>query len=301
MENLFDVIIIGGSYAGMSAALSLGRSMRNVLVIDERLPCNRFTPHSHNFLTHDGHAPAFIREQALNELTRYSNVQFLSDTAVVCREKDNLFIMETKSGKSVSAHKLIFASGIKDLLLEIPGFKECWGKSMIHCPYCHGYEFRGKTTALLAHGERGMHLASLISNLTDALTIVTNDENPGFTDEEMAKLKHHRIDVNVKAVTEVLHKNGNLYGLKLADDSVIDVDVAYSALHFVQNSTIPESMGCEINKFGFIAVDNFQRTSIPGIYAAGDCTSFFRSVASAVGAGNTAGAIVNKELTEARF
>src|SRR5690606_1025740 len=137
-----EVIILGGSYAGLSAAMALGRSLiRNVLIIDNGLPCNRQTPQSHNFLTQDGQSPSVIREFAKAQVLAYPTVQWLDDTAVKGEKVQDGFLINTASGQSVMTKKLIVATGIKDMLPDIKGFADCWGISVVHCPYCHGYEF----------------------------------------------------------------------------------------------------------------------------------------------------------------
>ena len=154
-----DVIIIGGSYSGLSAAMSLGRSLRNVLLIDGGQPCNAQTPYSHNFITQDGVPPAVIAGKARRQVLDYGTVEFISDFAVSGRKFPAGFSVTTRTGRTYEAKKLILATGIKDNLPDIKGFSECWGISVIHCPYCHGYEFRGKKTAILADGEKAFHLA----------------------------------------------------------------------------------------------------------------------------------------------
>src|SRR5690606_19696546 len=165
-NKVFDVIIIGGSYAGLSAALALGRSLRHVLIIDSGAPCNRQTPHSHNFLTHDGEPPARIATQARDEVLRYDTVRFVQDTATEAVSQEHGFAVTTASGDRYTAQKLLFATGVRDLMPDIPGFADCWGISILHCPYCHGYEVRGRTTGVLANGDTGYELAMFINNWT---------------------------------------------------------------------------------------------------------------------------------------
>ena len=161
MENKkFEVIIIGGSYAGLSAAMALGRSLRKVLIIDSGSACNRQTPHSHNFITQDGVPPAKISEKAKNQVLQYKSVAFINDLAIKAEKTENGFNVDTQSGEKLVTSKIIFATGIKDLVPPVPGFKECWGISLIHCPYCHGFEFRTKKTGILANGERYLILLS---------------------------------------------------------------------------------------------------------------------------------------------
>ncbi len=163
-KNNFDVIIVGGSYSGLAAGMALGRALRKVLIIDSGKPCNRQTPHSHNFLTQDGKPPNEIAALGKEQVQMYSTVAFFSGLATNGLKTENGFEIEVASGEKFAAKKLIFASGIKDIMPGIPGFAECWGISVIHCPYCHGYEVKGQQTGILGSGEYGFEFSALISN-----------------------------------------------------------------------------------------------------------------------------------------
>ncbi|OAD91487.1 pyridine nucleotide-disulfide oxidoreductase [Aequorivita soesokkakensis] len=296
----FEVIIIGGSYAGLSAALALGRSLRKVLVIDSEKPCNNQTPHSHNFLTQDGQTPAAISALAKKQVKKYETVAFFQGIATNGIKMGEGFEITTDKQKKFTARKLIFATGIKDVMPSIKGFAECWGISVIHCPYCHGYEFKGKQTGIFANGERGFHLASLVHNLTNNVTLLTNGK-ADFTKEQIAQLKHHKIEIIEKAVTEVKHEMGKINQVVFADGTKKWLDALYAALPFVQHSGIPDSLGCELTEQGYIKVSPLQETNIEGVFACGDNVNMMRSVANAVYSGNLTGAVVNGKLTIEKF
>ncbi|MFZ6664643.1 NAD(P)/FAD-dependent oxidoreductase [Peijinzhouia sedimentorum] len=296
----FDVIIIGGSYAGLSAAMALGRSLRKVLIIDGGLPCNRQTPHSHNFITHDGEKPSVIAEKAKAQVLKYNTVKFYSGLAISGKKTENDLIIVTQTGEEFKAKKLIFATGIKDEIPDIKGFSECWGISIIHCPYCHGYEFRHQKTGILANGERAFHLASLINNLTDNITILTTGK-ADFNSEQIAKLNKHNIKIVETDITEIEHESGQIKNVIFNDGNKIGFNALYAAVPFTQHSDIPVSLGCEIAEQGYIKVDNFQKTTVSGVFACGDNVNMMRSVANAVATGNLAGAMANNELTVEQF
>jgi thioredoxin reductase len=298
-EN-YDVIIIGGSYAGLSAAMSLGRSLRNILIIDNGKPCNASTPHSHNFLTQDGETPSEIARIGKAQLENYQTVHFLNDLAVSGRKTTNGFQVVLQSGKNVFSKKIIFATGIKDQLLNIRGFSDCWGISVIHCPYCHGYEFNGKRTAILGSGETAMHYALLVSNLTGDLTILTNGGTE-FSEVEKAKLGRHNIIVVQNKVVEIEHDNGHIRNVVFNDGDRLPFGALYYKPPFTQHSDIPQALGCELTEQGYIKIDSTQKTSVEGVFACGDNSSMMRSVANAVAAGNFTGAVVNKELATEWF
>ncbi|KFC21550.1 NAD(P)/FAD-dependent oxidoreductase [Chryseobacterium sp. FH1] len=300
MENRYDVIIIGGSYAGLSSAMSLGRSLRKVLVIDSGKPCNAQTPHSQNFLTQDGKTPKEISTIAKEQVEKYKTVEFYEGLATAGIKTENGFEITTENGEKFSSKKLIFATGIVDEVPNIKGFKECWGISLIHCPYCHGYEFQNKKTGIIANGERGFHIISLVSNLTKDLTIFTRGK-ADFTDEQLEKLTKNNIQIIETEIEELKHQNGMVESLILSDGKVLNFDVVYGPSPFTQHSDIVESMGCEMTEMGHIKIDQFQKTNVAGLLACGDNSSPMRSVANAVYTGNLAGAMVNAELTAESF
>lgn len=296
----FDVIIIGGSYAGLSAAMALGRSLKNVLIIDSGNPCNEQTPHSHNFITQDGEKPGIIAEKARSQVLKYKTVKFHNDLAVNGKKTENGFAITTQTDETFTAGKLIIATGIKDTLPGIKGFSACWGISVIHCPYCHGYEFRNQKTGIMANGERAYHLASLINNLTDNITILTTGKAE-FNTEQLAKLDKHGIQILENEISEIEHENGQIKNVIFKDGSKMDFNAVYAAIPFEQHSAIPVALGCELTEQGHIKVDNFQQTTVEDLYACGDNSSIMRSVSNAVATGNFAGAMVNKALTDERF
>jgi len=296
----YDVIIIGGSYAGLSAAMALGRSLRNVVVIDSGQPCNQPTPHSHNFLTQDGSTPAAIATLARQQVEQYKTVHFLDDFATEARKIDNGFEITTRSGQTVTGKKLVLATGIKDQVPALPGFAECWGVSLVHCPYCHGYEFRGQPTAIMANGERAFHLAMLVSNLTGDVTLLPQGKGE-ITDEQKTRLGKHNIIIDETEITALEHENGQIKNVVFSNGVKKSFTAVYAALPFVQHSDIPASLGCTLTEQGHIKTDGQQKTTVPGVFACGDNTSPMRSVANAVYSGNLTGAVVNRELAEEAF
>jgi thioredoxin reductase len=299
-DNKYDVIIVGGSYAGLSAAMSLGRSRKNVLILDGGLPCNRYTPYSHNFITQDGIVPKEIADKAREQVLKYKTVDLKNSLATEGGKVNDYFEIITDTGEVYNANKLIFATGIKDLLPSIKGFSECWGKTVIHCPYCHGYEFRDKKTGIMIDNEKAFHIAQLVNNLTDKISIITGGKkflNP----EQLKKLKKHNISIIDKEVVEMEQTEGIIKNVVFSDGSKIAFDVIYSSVPFEQNSNIPNQLGCALTDLGYLQVDSFHKTTVEGIFAIGDNSSPMRSVANAVATGNFAGAIVNMELTAERF
>lgn len=296
----FDVLIIGGSYAGLSAALALGRSLRNVLIIDSGKPCNRQTPYSHNFITHDGAVPAVIAAQAREQVLRYDTVRLHEGIAVDGVRTPDGFAVTTAAGETFTGKKLLFATGITDQMPAIPGFAECWGISVIHCPYCHGYEVHHQPTGILGNGELIFEFAKMIRNWTDQLTVFTNGASQ-LTPEQAALLASRQVNVVETDIASLQHENGRLQRLVFADGSVQPLTALYARAAFVQHCAIPEALGCALTEHGHLQVNAFNETSVPGVYAAGDNTTMMRSVAVAAAAGMSAGAFINKALIEEQF
>ncbi len=296
----YEVIIIGGSYAGLSAAMSLGRALRNVLVIDSGLPCNRQTPHSHNFITQDGEKPDVIARKAREQVLQYNTVKFVSGLAVSGKKSAAGFEIITDTGGNYKTGKLIFATGVKDIMPDIKGFSECWGISVIHCPYCHGYEVKNEKTGILANGNFAFHYAQLIHNWTKDLTVFTNGKSL-LTQEQTEKIVKHNIQIIEKEIDHLKHNDGHVTEIIFKDNSSFSVKAIYSRPDFKQHCKIPEDLGCEFTEHGLIKIDTYQKTSVENVFACGDNTSMMRSVANAVSSGNIAGAVLNNEMIEKEF
>ena len=299
-KNHFEVIIVGGSYSGLAAAMSLGRALRKVLVIDSGKPCNRQTPHSHNFITHDGKTPKEIAMLAKQQVEMYETVEFFDGLATKGIKTKTGFEIETSTGEKFTADKLIFASGIKDIMPEIEGIAECWGISVLHCPYCHGYEVRNQPTGIISNGEYGFEFSSLLSNWTKDLTLYTNGKST-LTTEQTSKLKKHNITINENEIKMLDHTNGQLEHIIFKDGNKIAAKALYIRTDFKQHCPIPESLDCELDEDGYLKTDTALKTTIPGIFACGDNAIRTRTIANAVYMGNLAGMVVNKDLITEKF
>jgi thioredoxin reductase len=300
MKADFDVIIIGGSYAGLSAAMALGRALRNVLVIDAGKPCNRQTPHAHNLITHDGETPAVISAKAREQVSQYPNVKFYNGLATGAHKVNELFAIETDNDKTHTARKVLFATGIVDIMPDIPGVEACWGISVLHCPYCHGYEVRNQPTAIFASGEVGFEFAKIINNWTKELTLLTNGPSQ-LTGEQVTALARQGININENTIGRVDQQGGYISNVAFTDGSNLAVNAMYAKFPFRQTSQLPQSLGCALTEHGFIKIDEMQATTVNGVFAAGDNTTMFRSLSIAIAAGNRAGAMINHQMINEDF
>lgn len=298
-KALYDVIIVGGSYAGLAAAMTLGRSLRNVLVVDSGLPCNRQTPHSHNFITQDGERPAVIAERAREQVLAYPTVQFIGGKVTDAQRAADHFIVHTEAGEQLSASRLLFATGIADIMPDIPGFAACWGISVLHCPYCHGYEVKGKKLGLLANGDMAFEFTRLLHQWSRELVLLTNGPAT-LAVAQREKLQQYGIPVIEGLVSQLLHTDGKINGVEV-DGTVVQLDAIFTKPAFRQHCDVPEALGCLRTENGYLQADEFGKTNVPGVFVAGDNCSPMRSVAAAAAAGNKAGAWINKDLVEEHF
>ncbi len=294
-ENNFDVIIVGGSYSGLAAAMALGRALKKVLIIDDGKPCNRQTPHSHNFITHDGDSPAAIASAAKLQVESYDSVKFHNGLAKSGKKTETGFKIVVSSGEIFSAKKIIFATGIKDILPNIQGLAACWGISVLHCPYCHGYEVRNEKTGILGNGVIAYDFARLISNWTKDLTLFTNGSST-FTTEQIEQLEKHSINIVDKEIESLEHSDGYIQNIIFSDGSKFSIKALYAPVPFEQHCTIPALLGCELTEEGYVKIDSFMETTVAGVFACGDNASTMRTVANAVAMGTTAGMIASKKM-----
>ena len=289
-----------GSYAGLAAAMALGRARKQVLVIDSGMPCNRQTPHSHNFLTQDGRAPAEIAAIARRQVENYDTISFLENTAVKATYTGIGFRTQTASGEEIESSKLIFASGIRDLLPPLEGLAECWGISVLHCPFCHGYEIRNDKTGILGRGEAGFEMARFIANWTKDLTLFSNGPS-ALTAEQKAKLEQHQIAVVENEIARLAHAEGELREIVFKDRTTNPLKAFYVKAPFEQHCKIPQALGCELTADGFLRTDESFETTVKGVYACGDTLSAMRTVAHAVSTGTATGIILAKRIIMENF
>ncbi|MBS1731841.1 MAG: NAD(P)/FAD-dependent oxidoreductase [Bacteroidetes bacterium] len=294
-KKIYDIIIVGGSYSGLAAAMTLGRALKKVLVIDSGMPCNRQTPFSHNFLTNDGKTPSQIRATAYEQVRIYPSIEFFEGLAIKGTESGLGFAITVDSGETFEAGKVIFATGISDMLPEVEGLSECWGISVIHCPYCHGYEYKHEKTGILGNADKAFETAMLISNWTNDLSIFTNG-TASFTPEQRDRLNKHGVNVIEKQVHKLEHTGGHLSRIIFTDGSGYSLKALYAPPPFEQHCKIPMELGCEMTEDGYIKTDSSFETTKKGLYAIGDNASKMRTVANAVAMGTAAGMLISKKM-----
>lgn len=296
-RNIFDTIIIGGSIAGLSAALTLARSIKNVAVIDSQNPCNFNVLKSFNFSTNDGKDPSHIINSVKDEIAKYNSVQFFVDEVEIVKSIGNLFEIQTKFSGKFSAKSILIATGLRDVLPKIPGIEDCWGISVLSCPYCHGYEARNQKTAVYANGDAAHDLSILLTNWTQNLLVLTDGKSE-LSEFQTAELKIRNIEIIETEIDSLIHTDGNLSQINFTDGKSLKIPIMYASVPFEQKSNFAEQLGLELTESGHIYVDATFRTSMPNVYAAGDCTAQHRALSVASASGSVAGFTINQDFVD---
>lgn len=295
--NKVDVAIIGGGPAGLSAGLMLGRARKQTIVIDEGCPRNAVTREAHGFLTRDGISPSEFRRIAKEQLRVYPSVSQAEDTVVSISGEDGYFLLETATGMKIASKKLLFAVGMKDRKLGIPGLAEVYGKSAFVCPYCDGWELRDEPLVVISRGAALMHFAPLLSGWTKRFVVCTNGPDE-LSEAERDELRDHRIPLFDTPIRAILSNEGMVNHVALEDGTEIPCTGIFFKSELVPGTDLPQSLGCRISDTGVIAVDEFGKSSVPGVYAAGDASSFMHQSIAAAASGAVAAAAINGELNQ---
>lgn len=283
---MHDVVIVGGSYAGLSAGLQLARARRKVLVIDAGQRRNRFAATSHGFLGQDGQAPGIIAAEGRSQLMEYPSVTWVQDTVVEASGKLDGFSVRTQCNGELKARRLILATGVVDELPAIEGLQERWGTRVFHCPYCHGYELDRGRIGVLATSPLAMHHALMLPDW-GTTTLFTNGV---FTPDaqQQAQLDRRGVSVESGAVRRL---SGERVDLELEDGRVFNLDGVFT-MSRTRISTLAKQLGCELAEGPsgpYVNTSETRQTSVPGVFACGDTSLAAGSVALAVGEGVRAG------------
>ncbi|WP_176072863.1 NAD(P)/FAD-dependent oxidoreductase [Brucella intermedia] len=292
-----DAIIIGGSFAGLSAATYLARGRRTVRVIDAGKPRNRFAEHSHGFLAQDGSNPLSMLDTAKTQVEAYPTVTFTQGKAVSGGGEIDNFRIELDSGEIVEGRRLILAFGISDELPDIPGLAERWGNTVIHCPYCHGYEFSDRQLGVLNLSPMSVHQAMLISEWGPTTFFVDKGMEPDA--EALAELQRRGVKIERSPVRALCGEGTELSQVELEGGRLVPIDALYIGPRNRLNSEIAGIFGCAMDELPLgrtIRTDGLKTTTVPGIFAAGDITRGAHSVAWSVADGVTAGTAAHRSL-----
>ncbi|WP_444901496.1 NAD(P)/FAD-dependent oxidoreductase [Microbulbifer sp. SSSA007] len=292
-----DVLIVGGSFAGLSAAMQLVRGRRKVVVLDTNQPRNRFARASHGVFGLDGKSPAEIRATALSQLALYPGFQLVEDAAVGVEKLRGGFEVAAESDAVYRAKKLILASGITDQLPDLPGVKEFWGKSVIHCPYCHGYELSDRPLGVFATSELSFHQAAMIPDW-GATTLFTQGQfNP--EGEVLGHLIDRGVVLEETPITNLLGAKGQLQAVLLADGREIPLEGLYVSPKAMLASPLIRMLDLALEDSlvgSIVKVDAFKESSVNGVFVAGDLSNPMQSGTFAIASGTMAGVAAHRSL-----
>lgn len=293
-----DVAVIGGSFAGLAAAIQLARGRRRVLIVDGGQPRNRFAAHSHGFLGQDGRPPLEILATAREQVLAYPTVEWVSANVRQIRKGPEGFEVETQDGRRAMARRVLLTYGVTDHLPAIEGLRALWGSAVFHCPYCHAYEFGDRPLGIVATGPASIHQALMLPEWSPDVILFTNDAMTP-TDEERAQIEGRGVRIEETPINRVIGEGQELRAVELADGRIVERAGLLVAPQTFPSSSLHEALGCEVEEIPtgvYVKTDGLKETTVPGVFASGDLARPFGSVSLAVGDGAFAGASVHRSL-----
>ena len=301
MTSKWDCVVVGGGAAGLSAALVLGRARRTTLVIDAGMQSNRAADGIGGLLGHDQRPPDELYTLGRRELEAYPSVA-VREGVVTRAERldDDAFRLELADGGVETTRRVLLATGMDYRPRPIRGLDELWGRSVFHCPFCHGWEVRDQPLAALGDGERGLHVALLLRGWSDDVVLLT-DGPSNLAASDLERLAAGGVQVDNRPVSELVAENGELVAIAFADGGRLPRRGLLVAAPLQQRSELAAQLGASAAPptpavLDAIEIDTLQRTSVPGVFAAGDVSTKFPQVAGAMAAGTLAGAAIVQSL-----
>ena len=282
MKTQYDVAIIGGGPAGLSAALTLARGNRSVLVFDDDQPRNAPAAHMMNFPSRDGTPPQEFRRLIREDLKKYPKVEFKAVRVQGIVRNESGFLVDGMQFK-----KILLAHGVKDILPETPGMRELFGKAIFHCPYCHGYEYLGEPMGMIGGKEYADHMSVLLKGLTSDLVLFSD----GAEVPEYEGIKVYR-----EKIESLVYEGENLRAVKLSSGEVVERKYLFYRPDQKLSTDIGVKLGCELTESGHYKFNDFGLSSQPGVYVAGDNMTQMQSVVIACANGSKAAAMINFEI-----
>lgn len=296
---IVDCAIIGGGPAGLNAALVLGRARRSAILFDDNQPRNAVTQETHGFLTRDGITPTEFRAIAQQEIKAYLSVERRQMRITDLRNLEGSFELVANNEEVFHARTIILATGLKETLPAIDGIHDYYGKSLFSCPYCDGWERKDQPLVVISEGSHTFHLASLVWNWSHDLLVCTNGHQ-SLTDEQKEKLRSKEIQVIEDPITALVGEQGMLERVVFATHEERRRSGGFVAPQMLQASSFGAQLGCEQNPMGGTATDNFGRTNVKGVYAAGEVIVPSQLIIAA-GQGSAAAAGVSMDLILGEF
>jgi thioredoxin reductase len=297
---MWDVIIVGGGPAGLSAALVLGRCRRRVLICDAGHPRNAASHGLHGFLTRDGIEPAEFLRLAREQLRPYETVELRQAEVSNARRLASGFEVTLNNGEVISSRKLLLATGVVDDIPAIEGVGELYGRSVFHCPYCDGWEMRDKSLAVYGRGENGLGLTLELLLWSRDLVLCT-DGPAELSEDERERLAHHKITIREDRIKRLEGSDGALKRIVFATGEPLRRSAMFFSMGNRQASDLAAKLGCRFTEQGCVDTGDYETTNVPGLYVAGDASRLVQFVIVAASEGAQAAVAINKELMKEKL
>jgi thioredoxin reductase len=294
--NTFDVVIIGGGAAGLSAALVLARARRKVLVVDSGAPRNAPAAHMHGFLSRDGMPPADLLTSGREEVRGYGGtiITGAAKNLVPCGHSGFQVLLD--DGERVAARRLLVATGLHDDLPDIAGLRDRWARDVLHCPYCHGWEVRDQPLGVVWNGPESARYAQIVRQWTHDVVLFAPAGT--LTPEQRNQFVARAIGVVEGSIARVLVEDDHLTGVQLEDGQVVPRTAVFVPPRFVPNSDLLTGLECEVDERGWVVTGANGVTSVPGVWVAGNVTNPRAQVITAAGEGSAAAIAINADLVD---
>ncbi len=294
--NEYDVIVIGGSAAGLSAALVLSRARRRVAVVDGGEPRNSPAAHMQGFLSRDGMPPSDLVAAGRAEVQLYGGHLVDDVVTEVHRPEGSGFVVRLASGTTLTARRVLFATGLRDEIPDVPGARDRWGRDLLHCPYCHGYEVQDLPLGVLGRGPETVQHALLVRQWSPDVALFTHGGD--LTPAEREQLEARGIVVIDAPVTRLVVDGDTLAGVELQDGRIVARSAVFVRPRFVPNNDLLTDLGCDTDTNGWPVIDGTGATSVPGVWVAGNAANPRGQVITAAGEGSAAAIAINNDLVD---
>jgi thioredoxin reductase len=293
--DAYDVVIIGGGAAGLSAALVLARARRRVLVVDSGTPRNGPAAHMHGFLSRDGMPPRDLLAVGRAEVEGYGGTITSAAVTGLVRVTDG-FQVVTDGGESLTARRVLVATGLRDDLPDVPGLRERWARDVLHCPYCHGWEVRDQQLGVIWNGPDTARFAQIVRQWTRDVVLFAPAD--ALAADQRSQLAARGIDLVEGVVAEVLVDDDHLSGVRMADGLVLRRHALFVPPRLVPNNDVLDQLGCDTDELGWVVTGPFGATSEPGVWVAGNVGNPRAQVITAAGEGSAAAIAINADLVD---
>lgn len=294
-DKSYDVVVIGGSAAGLSAALVLTRARRRVAVVDSGRPRNAPAAHMQGFLSRDGLPPSELVAIGRAEVEGYGG-HLVADEVVDVVRQESSFVVRLASGTVLGARRVLVATGLRDEIPDVPGARERWGRDLLHCPYCHGYEVRDQPLGVLGRGAETVLHALLVRQWSDDVVLFTHGGEVSHAERE--QLAARGIEVVETPVARLVVEDDALSGVETEDGCVVARSAVFVRPRFVPHHDLLLALGCETDEAGWPQADVTGRTSVAGLWVAGNVANPRAQVITAAGEGSSAAIAINNDLVD---